>query len=316
MNEKSEKLLIAIDGGGTKTEFVAFLPGGKVVRRILLPGSNPNSCGMMNSISVLRQGLEILIDVGEPCAIYAGIAGCGAENNKNKILFSLKEAYPGAKIAVETDVMNVINCAADNERMIALICGTGSAVYAKTPEDVHRVGGWGYLFDCGGSGYDFGRDAIRAALAERDGIGKKTMITGLVEKKLDSDAWSKISELYALGRDNIASFAGIVFDCYSKGDEEAYIIVEKNTARIADLLNGAADIYDCGNKVTVSGGLCVYRDILLSHLTKKTGGRFDFDFNALPQIYGASIGALSLIGDRADIYFKNNFMESCKNAEN
>ncbi len=313
MDEKSAKTLVAIDGGGTKTEFVAFLPSGEIAGRILLPGSNPNSCGMKTSLSVLKQGLDELTDgTGEPCAIYAGIAGCGAVNNKKEILSSLKKAYPKAKVAVETDVMNVINCAPMSDRMIALICGTGSAIYAKTPESVHRVGGWGYLFDQGGSGYDFGRDAICASLAERDGIGKKTLITELVEQKLGADAWSKISELYSLGRDYIASFASIVFDCYRKGDDVARDIVEKNTGRLAVLLNGAADRYDCGNKVMASGGLLAHRDILLPRLTEKTGGHFDFDFNTMPQIYGAACGALSLTGERVNTAFIENFTKGLK----
>ena len=36
--------LIAVDGGGTKTEMVLVSLSGRLIRRLILPGSNPNNC--------------------------------------------------------------------------------------------------------------------------------------------------------------------------------------------------------------------------------------------------------------------------------
>ena len=48
-----EKVLLAADGGGTKTEFVLFTQAGKVLKRLVLGGSNPNSVGLAAAQAVI-----------------------------------------------------------------------------------------------------------------------------------------------------------------------------------------------------------------------------------------------------------------------
>ena len=54
--EKDEWPLIAIDGGGTKTELVLFTPTGEVLARVVSGGSNPNSVGVDGATRVLKNG--------------------------------------------------------------------------------------------------------------------------------------------------------------------------------------------------------------------------------------------------------------------
>ena len=71
----------------------------------------------------------------------------------------------------------------------------------------------------GGSGYDLGRDAICAALAQREHTGAVTLITDLVEEKIGGSARDHINKLYSAGKDYIASFSSIVFEAHLKGDK-------------------------------------------------------------------------------------------------
>ena len=43
------------------------------------------------------------------------------------------------------DVMNVVAAATDADRCVAGVSGTGMIVYAKEPDRVTRLDGWGYL---------------------------------------------------------------------------------------------------------------------------------------------------------------------------
>ena len=289
-NSKCSKAMIAIDGGGTKTEFILFEPNGKIVKREVLGGSNINSLGVQNSFSVLKSGIEALLLEGyEVVAIYAGIAGCGIEDNRKKMLSFLKKNYSDINFDVRSDLMNVMNSNIDSQKMIAVICGTGSVVCAKTPTTTHRIGGWGYAFDSGGSGYDFGRDAICAALAERDGVGEETLITPLVEEKLNGTATDKISEIYSKDKDYIASFSRTVFEAYSKGDKVALDIIDRNISRVCYLINKAYQMYDCGNTVVISGGLVSEKDILTKYFKKYTEKNLKIIFNDIPPIVGAAV---------------------------
>ena len=52
---------IAIDGGGIKTEFVLFKEDGEAVATELYGTSNPNSCGIKTTLSILQKGIERLL---------------------------------------------------------------------------------------------------------------------------------------------------------------------------------------------------------------------------------------------------------------
>ena len=92
----SEKMMIGIDGGGTKTEFVLFSESGRVLNRIVLGGSNPNTVGMENAINILQLGIDTLLRIkGKISGIFVGAAGLDSGNNTSKIKKMLKEKSKG-----------------------------------------------------------------------------------------------------------------------------------------------------------------------------------------------------------------------------
>ena len=308
--EDTGRVLLAADGGGTKTEFVLFTEAGKVLRRLVLGGTNPNSVGMDAALAVLREGIDRMQGEGHPIAgFYAGVAGCTNGENNRSVLAFLKKTYPDLKTDLKTDIYNVISCVDHSGRSIAVICGTGSIVYAKTEDGLQRLGGWGYLFDSGGSGYDFGRDAVCAALAENDGFGPATQLKPMLEEELGGNVWDKINVLYTLPKEKIASFAGLVFAAYEQGDAVAGEIIGKNMDRLAFLINRAVEQYDAGPAVIISGGLTAQKAVLLPFLKEKLHPQLQPVFLDVPQIYGACARCCRLFGEKGKD-FKETFMQS------
>ena len=309
---RNERMMIAIDGGGTKTEFLLFSESGQIIDRQLREGSNPNSCGMEASLAAIESGVNALIArTPSVAAIYGGVAGCGSAENRSAFLHFLKKKYPDVKIDVKSDILNVVYSTDCFERCIAVIVGTGSVVYAKSGEKLERFGGWGYRFDRSCSGYDFGRDAIAAALAEEDGIGPKTLITPMIEDAVGGRAKDKFDVLYAMKNEKIASLADTVFKAYKMGDSVAREILSHNVGQLVHLIKCAATAEDCGNQVVISGGLTARRDILLEFLHEK-GAFFDFVFPTLPQIYGACAYCNRMFGEpRAEFAanFEKNYLK-------
>ena len=318
-----ERLLVAVDGGGTKTEFVLCTESGRILKRLLLGGTNPNTVGMEKTQERLKAGVDRLLEL-EPNigALYGGIAGCGLSAHRNALEAFLKKNYPMLRIRVDSDVPNVIYSAPVEERCIAVICGTGSVVFAKTPEAMHRLGGWGSLWESGCSGYDFGRDALEAALAAREGLGPDTCLRELVENRLGGDVTEKLGEIYRLGQDGIAAYAFTVFAAVEQGDPVALEILEKNAARLARLINTAAERYDCGRDVVMAGGLLAFRQRLEQALKPKLLPELTLLFNEKPQICGAAVAGCRLLGevkpDFQKTFFENyrNILEETNHAEN
>ena len=297
-----EKTYLAIDGGGTKTEFLLFTEKGEVLCRRRLGAGNPNTVGIEGTCRVLCDGIgEMLAVSGSISGIYAGIAGCGNSEHRRNVLKHLRKSYPSLRCEVSSDVVNVIgSCTECRDNCLAVICGTGSVVYAKKGSDLIQTGGWGYLFDGAGSGYDIGHDAICTALAERDGFGAHSLITDAVEEKIGAPVKSSMNLLYSRGKDYIASFSAIVFDCARKGDATALEIIGKTTDRLALLINFAAEKYNCRDGIIFSGGLTAERELLCDSLALKLDQGLRLIYCEIPQIIGSAANCIEKYGKRQE----------------
>lgn len=307
----AKRLMIGIDGGGTKTEFVLFSENGEILRRIKLAQSNPNDIGVEECCAVLTEGLDILLEFSPSvCGVFAGIAGATTGDNGQKISAYLGKRYDSVKIKVDTDAVNMISCNAPGTTGMALICGTGSVLFARENGILHRIGGWGYLFDEKGSAYDIGKDAIRSALAQQDGLGEKTIITDMLKEKLKSEMWDCLNMVYQKGKTYIASLAPVVFSAASAGDAVAERIIQKNADHLAQLINTAKKNYHCGNDIIAGGGLIENgKNILLPMIKKSVSSDINFVFPKLPPVYGACIECLRLM----DITVEKGFYETFYN---
>ena len=301
--------MIGIDGGGTKTEFILFTKKGNILKRVVLGTSNPNACGIEKTLEILETGIEKCLTVcAEVEGIFLGLAGFVSGNAGVGIDVHLRNRYPGVKVKCMTDIINVISSATDMEECTAVISGTGSIVYAKKGEELYRTGGWGYLLDNAGSGFDMGRDALRAALAEGDGIGEKTLITELCEKRLGTKVWDSVGKIYAGGTNLVASFATVVFEAYEKGDQVAKEIVERTAERLHLLIRHSIDTYGCGEAIVLSGSIVTKNEVIIGKLREKNP-ELNFLIPKLPQVYGACVQCAKLCGVPAEEISENFTMD-------
>lgn len=305
------KAFIGIDGGATKTEFVLFTDAGEIIKRIVLDGCNPNACGLDKAFATLKSGLDSLLAVRHDVAgVFAGISGYFSGNNAGLLNELFSKSFPLLNVTLSSDISNVFASATNLESCIAVICGTGFSIYCKIKDELHRVGGWGYLLDDIAGGYGIGRKALIAALAERDGFGEHTIITKLVEDKLGSEVWKSIDKIYSGGDSLIASFAPLVFEAYKLGDKCSKQILENYTKSVAELLEYSLSTYDCGNSVVLAGGLFADGTILVDLISKHLNRKVNFIVPTLPQIYGACYKCLRLYGkEKNEFYdaFKENY---------
>ena len=126
------RVLMGIDGGGTKTEFVLFAENGNLLKRLILGGTNPNQRGLEHSLTVLQTGIAQLLAPGmELSALYVGCSGFLSGGYGEKIQQALIKQYPYTKIACSSDIMNIIACSSNTRNCIAAICFCASTKAAK-----------------------------------------------------------------------------------------------------------------------------------------------------------------------------------------
>lgn len=253
----SKKVMMGIDGGGTKTEFLLFTEDGTVVDSITLGACNPNTVGIKGSIDILTKGISsLLITTPNVSGIFIGAAGFLLGNNLPQIQSALKKEYPNIKIDCASDMFNIAASAIDSDTdCIAAICGTGSSVLTKTGNALSRITGYGYLLSKVGSGYDIGRDGLYAVLCDIDGIGEKTLLTSLIKAKLGSSVSDIIDKVYKNDASFTASMAQFVFECSAKGDAVCTRIIQDNAKAFAAAVNAAHKKNPHIRHVVLTGGI-------------------------------------------------------------
>ncbi len=293
------KTYIAVDGGGTKTEAALFTADGNVLRTARRGGSNPNIVGLDASCAVLAEILSELCAASPspPKGLFAGVAGTLTGGNVAKLEKRLCPSFPG--LVVESDIMNVVYSAENPGPCIAAIMGTGASVFAYDGQQLHRAGGWGYLFDLAGGGFDIGREVLRACLAHDDGMTTAAPLVELAEQRLGGHALDLLATFYEKGPDYIASFAPIAFEALRGGDETARGIILASVRRIADLVRHVRDHHPCGDRAIFSGGLLREREILEPLLREALGEAIVLEFPSRPQLDGAMRRCLALREGRA-----------------
>lgn len=306
-------VFIGIDGGGTKTFTVLTDEDGNVLMTDLTGGTNPNDIGVEKSCEVIAGIIERLaknIDE-ENIYVFCGIAG--SINRKSEMLDTLRSRFPMYHIDLESDAYILLSSELYENNGACVICGTGSVCFVRKDGNLIRIGGWGYLLDSGGSGYDIGRDVLEYALRAYDGRGEDTILTSLIEEKCGKTAIDLISEIYDGGKAYIASFASLAFEGVAKDDGVSISIIEKNAYHIYEYLASAAKQLPEGFTAVFGGGICThYSKIWFDSIRKYLNFDVNFRLATMPPVFGAVVEALKLAQIRADYQIRENFLKSMK----
>lgn len=315
--------LIAVDGGGTKTEFILADESGKVLAVKKYSGTNLNSVGFEKAFATLEEGLSDFSEIAVKnniaiSGVYFGLAG-GVNGRNQQIVYNyFKNRYfQNIPFSNAGDDLNSINVGVKNApNGISVIAGTGSNVMLKKNGVVlpnPQLSGWGYLFDNGGSGYDYGREAIIAAKREYNGLGEKTLITKMVEEKLGGSVFDSLLQVYSKGPDFVASLAPIVFDAYRAGDKVAGQIIDEQVKNVAIMINKGHEIIgkEVEAKVGLAGGIFAHeKEIIFPRLQSQISNKLSLVLPKESQIYGALMEAAKNAGVEADNKFLNNYQQT------
>lgn len=307
LNTKIDKLLqinhapsyfLGIDGGATKTCFLLADSYGKIINRVVKSSSNPIDIGFEKSTEVLEEGIRE-VTKGIPrsdISAFAGISG-GTTGNMKEKLKAFFEKFGFAKFDNGSDIENVIYAGLNDKDGLALIIGTGSSGVVKKGNELIKLGGLGYLFDHGGSGYDLGCQAIRAICRAEDLTGKPTILHQLILEKIQStSARDSIGYFYQIGKKGIASFSPLVIDAYKQGDEVAKEILTKNMRHVAELILASRKHLNTTSPINVVmvGGLTEEGNLII-HLIQDCLDEFDGKENYNLSIYHGDVAYGALI---------------------
>ncbi|MGE7692999.1 N-acetylglucosamine kinase [Lysinibacillus sp. NPDC094177] len=234
--EQRDMYVLAIDGGGTKTSAVICDELGNVYAKVVTTRSNPTAMGIQYFKSTIH---DILLNLQHKNPqVFAAIDSCFAgmagvkELQAEEVVESIVRQYvpKTAHVIVDNDALIALYAGTLGQAGIVQIAGTGAITMGYDREQhFHRVGGWGYLFDDEGSGYDLGVQVLKAIFQSYDGRGNSTALTDVVLRYFSVENVPQLIE-FIYGEEHprtvIAPLSKHVFDVAEKGDDVASRIIE------------------------------------------------------------------------------------------
>jgi N-acetylglucosamine kinase-like BadF-type ATPase len=288
-SDNSDRLVLGVDGGGTKTEvWLARITGGGepgVIGRGLAKSSNPRAVGMDVALAHLGQAIDAAFaDAKLHAATVDGavlaMSGAGHVSAQTQIRAWADSRQLALQVWFKHDAEPVLAEGTPEGWGIALIVGTGSAAIGCGPDRQRRVvGGWGYHYGDEGGAYWIGRRAMESIARAADGRAAPTQLTAAILARLQvEDPRSVLPALEVGGnvRGGLASLADAVEAVARSGDSMALRIVDDAAAELAAMISALAGQLDLGARfpLALAGGvICgsqLLRDRLLAELTDRS----------------------------------------------
>lgn len=229
---------LGIDGGGSGTAAWVADDKGRILARAHAGPGNPVKIGIgpasKNILAAARAALnhaglrKAMLE-----AVCAGVAGAGRPAVDRPLLALLQRGLRSRRFHLTTDGIIALESALGGSPGVVVVSGTGSIAYARRADgEVMRSGGWGSVFDDGGSGYDIGRSAVHAALAALDGRGPRTRLGGDICRALGLHEITEIVDKQ-LPPDRIAALLPTVLRATRRGDDVAAELIDNAASRLA-----------------------------------------------------------------------------------
>jgi glucosamine kinase len=231
--------VLGLDIGGSATKAVVIERGRVVERR----QSSPRNAVLDTDVA---QHIVSLVDEAAPDCVGIGLAGASDDVAASALGRSIS-AQCHLPVRVATDITVAWLGSFLGQPGIVVAAGTGSfAVGGHDLSSLRRAGGHGFLLADEGGAYWLGRQALRAALAERDGTGPSTALGLLIERQTGHDLAEMVRLVHRAPTDRsiLASLAPLVARAAGPGsaadrgssDREALRIVEGAASALASLV--------------------------------------------------------------------------------
>lgn len=244
----SNRLIVGMDGGGTKTRvMVKERPDGETLFDQNFGMSNYNNIGVDGLRPVFRGIYEALVSCFEErlqdAILVLGSAGVVRPKDIEIYLSALKESGFTCQLEVVNDAEIALVGGNGDRKDALMIAGTGSIVMGiDSKGKIVRSGGWGGLISDEGSGFQIGRQGISTVMQEYDKVITPTLFTEKLLAHFQLTSPEDFMDLLYLDDtlpvDKIASCTPIILDAWAKGDEAARMIVEAELEKLVRLVVG------------------------------------------------------------------------------
>jgi N-acetylglucosamine kinase-like BadF-type ATPase len=204
----SRDVVLAVDGGNSKTDLALVGADGRVLALARGPLSSPHHIGLDGSIGVLERLLERALHAARlwpvklPVAIgELLLAGVDFPSEERALDEALAGRGWARRTIVGNDTFAVLRAGTDRGWGVAIVCGTGINCVGVAPDGrTARFPALGAITGDWGGGYDLGLGALSAAARSEDGRGPETSLERSVPAYFGLETPQAVAEAIHTGK--------------------------------------------------------------------------------------------------------------------
>ena len=194
-------MIVAVDGGNSKTDLALVRADGELVALVRGPGSSPHHLGVENAVDVIQ---TLLAEAGDGAPVEVAqllLAGVDFPVEVERLGALVTARGWARRVFVDNDTFAVLRAGTDRGWGVAVVCGAGINCVGVAPDGRHaRFPALGPITGDWGGGYDVGLAAVSAAARSEDGRGPRTTLERAVPAHFGLDTPSALAEAIHFGR--------------------------------------------------------------------------------------------------------------------
>ncbi len=272
------KVILAIDGGGSRTRCLAINREAKV----LGAGESGASNHLLVDKKIVRASLDeaikaalaqAQIDSSDVVCISAGLAGVDFDGAGADEVDELFREFGFTNAVINGDMVIAHTGALAGQAGVLALAGTGSSILGIGADGKRvKVGGWGPIYGDEGSAYRIAQNCLRAAARNFDGRGTQTALLGLIIKELGlNDFTETVKRIYVekIESREIAALCRPAYEVADGGDEAAIKIFGQAGEELAESVAAAIQRLNLTDaKVSYQGSVLESCAIVREQFTK------------------------------------------------
>jgi N-acetylglucosamine kinase-like BadF-type ATPase len=310
-------LVMAVDGGNSKTDLALVSTSGELVATVRGPGCSPHKIGTAACVELIdgllqQARAQARLESARPVAAVLLVAGADLESEEEELRgFAAQRDWADA-IEVGNDTLAVLRAESDSCIGVAVTCGAGINAVGCAPDGRRaRFAALGATTGDWGGGEDLGVAALGAAVRADDGRGPPTVLAQLVPAHFSLASGEDVA--FAVHRRELAGgrlleLAPLVLRAADEGDSIAVELRARLVREVLAFVRAAAarvladlDRYDVvlGGSV-LTGSASLAREVI-ERLREELPAA-EPRVSALSPVMGSALLGLDLVGAHEDAY--------------
>ncbi len=259
----SDAIILAVDGGNSKTDVALVRGDGTVLRRTRGGPFVPHLIGPVAAVqSIAPAILDALGDLSRVDHVAAYLANADLPIEEARIRDAMVKHDWAPCVVVENDTVALLRAGADSPNAVAVVCGAGINCIAVAEDGRQvRFPALGRITGDWGGGVSLAKEVLWSTSRAEDGRGPATELTTRVAQHFGRPTAVAVSEAIHLGdidRERSHELIPILFDAAAHGDEVALALVRRQADEIVLMVTtslGRLGLVDVETDIVLGGGI-------------------------------------------------------------